>query len=84
MLITGEEFSDVAELKTVLAEQRTQDFYRCLSEKLLIYATGRGLEYFDAVTINNIVTGLQNGEGTLQDLVMAVIQSAPFQKRRGD
>jgi len=75
---------DVPELKTVLAEERTRDFYRCLSEKMLIYAIGRGLEYFDAVTINNMVNGLEKGEGSLKDLAMAVIQSAPFQKRRGD
>ena len=83
-LITGETFSDVAGLKTVLADSRTEDFYRCLTEKLLTYAIGRGPEYFDAVTIETIVGRLSRGEGTLKDLVIAIIESAPFQKRRGD
>lgn len=83
-LITGETFSDVAGLKTVLADSRTDDFYRCLTEKLLTYAIGRGPEYFDAVTIETIMGRLNRGEGTLKDLVIAIIESAPFQKRRGD
>jgi hypothetical protein len=83
-LITGETFSDVAGLKTVLADSRTDDFYRCLTEKILTYAIGRGPEYFDAVTIETIVSKLKQGEGTLKDLVIAIIESAPFQKRRGD
>jgi hypothetical protein len=83
-LITGETFSDVAGLNTVLADSRTDDFYRCLTEKILTYAIGRGPEYFDAVTIETIVSKLKQGEGTLKDLVIAIIESAPFQKRRGD
>lgn len=82
-LITGEKFSDITDLKKVLADQRRDDFYRCLSEKILTYAIGRGPEYFDAVTIDSLVRQLKKGEGTLKDLVTAIIGSAPFQKRRG-
>jgi hypothetical protein len=84
VLITGETFSDVAELKKVLAQSRTDDFYRCLSEKILTYAIGRGPEYFDAVTIEAIVRKMHEGKGTLKELVHAIIESSPFQKRRGD
>ena len=83
VLITGEKFSDVAALKNVLADERRDDFYRCLSEKILTYAIGRGPEYFDAVTIDALVDQLNEGEGTLKELVVAIIKSAPFQKRRG-
>ena len=82
-LITGEEFGDVAALKKILADERRDDFYRCLSEKLLTYATGRGPEYFDAVTINLLVERLKENKGNLKELVVGVIESAPFQKRRG-
>ena len=44
-LLTGETFSDVAALKEILAVKRKADFHRCLSEKLLTYAIGRGVEY---------------------------------------
>lgn len=83
-LITGEKFEDVATLKTILADERRNDFYRCMSEKLLTYATGRGPEYFDAVTINLLVDRMKENNGNLKDLVVGVIESAPFQKRRGD
>ncbi len=82
-LITGEKFSDVASLKTILADDRREDFYRCMSEKLLTYATGRGPEYFDAVTVNDLVERLKKNKGSLKELVVGVIESAPFQKRRG-
>ena len=55
-LLTGEKFSDVAELKEILATKRREDFYRCLSEKLLTYAIGRGVEYYDATTIDHSST----------------------------
>jgi len=82
-LITGEKFSDVAGLKNVLANERRDDFYRCLSEKLLTYAIGRGPEYYDAVTIDFLVDRLKSNKGSLKELVISVIESAPFQKRRG-
>ncbi len=82
-LITGEKFQDVAGLKNILANARRDDFYRCLSEKLLTYATGRGPEYFDAVTIDALVNHLKTHNGSLKELVIGIIESAPFQKRRG-
>ncbi len=83
VLITGEKFNDVAGLKKVLANDRRDDFYRCLSEKLLTYALGRGPEYYDAVTIDFLVNRAKANKGSLKELVMAVIESAAFQKRRG-
>lgn len=83
VLMTGEKFSDMAGLKNVLAGDRRDDFYRCLSEKIMTYAIGRGPEYFDAVTIDLLVERLKSGKGTLQELVIAITESAPFQKRRG-
>jgi hypothetical protein len=82
-LITGEKFTDVAGLKNVLAHKRQDDFYRCLSEKVLTYAIGRGPEYYDAVTIDLLVERLKSNKGSLKELVVAIIESAPFQKRRG-
>ena len=51
-LITGEEFTTIQELKHVLVNQRQRDFYRCLSEKLLTYALGRGLGYDDVEAVD--------------------------------
>ena len=43
-LITGESFHDVRDLKRILKDRHRLDFYRCLTEKMLTYALGRGLE----------------------------------------
>ncbi|RYD49660.1 MAG: DUF1585 domain-containing protein, partial [Verrucomicrobiaceae bacterium] len=84
VLLTGEKFSNIGELKDVLATKRKEDFYRCLSEKLFTYAVGRGVEYYDAVTIDQLVERLQKNDGKLRELIYGIVESAPFQKRRGD
>ncbi len=84
VLITGEKFSNVAALKDILAEQRKGDFYRTISEKMLTYAIGRGVEYYDSTTIRQLVTSLEENDGKLVELIHAITTSAPFQKRRGD
>ena len=83
-LITGEDFSNVAALKDIIAEQRKEDFYRTISEKLLTYAIGRGIEYYDSVTVQQLVDHLEAHDGKLVELIHAITTSAPFQKRRGD
>jgi hypothetical protein len=81
-LMTGEKFSGVRELKTVIKEKHRLDFYRCLSEKLLTYALGRGLEYYDEHTVDLIVAKLDRGQGKFSALLMGIVESAPFQKER--
>lgn len=81
-LITGEQFHSVRDLKRLLANEHRLDFYRCLTEKLLTYALGRGLEYYDVHTVDQIVARLEAEEGRFSALLMGVIESAPFQRRR--
>ena len=83
-LVTGEKFTNVMELKTILATSRKQDFYRCLTEKMLTYAIGRGVEYYDAPTVDAIMAQLVKEGGGMKDLIYAITGSVPFQKRRGD
>ena len=83
-LITGEKFKDVSELAHVLATTRKDDFYRCLTGKLLTYAIGRGLEYYDTVTVEKIVSALNASNGAMRSVIYGIVESAPFQKRRGD
>ncbi|QDV36158.1 DUF1592 domain-containing protein [Tautonia plasticadhaerens] len=82
VLITGEPFDGVKELKRILAEDRRLDFYRCLTEKMLTYALGRGLEYPDEGTVDAIVDRLEARGGRATELIAAIIDSAPFQRRR--
>jgi len=83
-LMTGETFSSARELGQILATARKEDFHRALAEKLMTYAVGRGIEYYDAPTIDKIVADAANNGGTLRQILYGVIESAPFQKRRGD
>ena len=81
-LITGETFSDIRELKKIITTDRRHDYYHCLAEKLLTYALGRGLEYYDIETMDRIVERMEAEKGRFSALLMGVIESAPFQKRR--
>ena len=81
-LITGESFTTIQDLKRVLVNQRQRDFYRCLSEKLLTYALGRGLEYYDVEAVDRLVERLEKKSGSATELVMGVVESVPFQRTR--
>jgi len=81
-LITGENFSDIRELKRIITNDRRHDYYHCLTDKLLTYALGRGLEYYDIETMDQIVERMEAEKGRFSALLMGVIESAPFQKRR--
>ncbi|MCB1204318.1 MAG: DUF1592 domain-containing protein [Verrucomicrobiae bacterium] len=83
-LMTGETFGNARELSEILATARKEDFHRALAEKIMTYAVGRGIEYFDAPTIDKIVSDAEKNGGTLREILYGVIESAPFQKRRGD
>lgn len=83
MLVTGERFADVRELKRVLVRERRMDIYRCLTEKLLTYALGRGLEPPDIQTVDLITERLAREEGRMSALMLGVIESVPFQNQRG-
>lgn len=80
-LITGETFADVKELKHVLATARRSDYYRCLTEKMLTYALGRGPEPCDITTVDAIVEDLEKSEGKFSKLITGIIDSTPFQRR---
>jgi hypothetical protein len=81
-LITGESFKTLGELKHILATKHQTDFYRTFTEKMLIYALGRGLYYYDVDTVDKIVERLQQNDGKFSALLYGVIESAPFQERR--
>lgn len=81
-LVTGEPFADIRELKRVIARDRAIDVYRCLTEKILMYALGRGLEYHDVHTVDEIVDRLQQNGGRIGVLLQSVVESVPFQKQR--
>lgn len=74
-------FSGVGELREMLVTQRKDQFTRCLAEKLLIYAIGRGTEYYDKCAIDQILLDAQQHEYRFAYLIAGVISSDPFQKQ---
>lgn len=81
-LITGEEFAGIDELKQALIAHHRTEFYRCLTEKLLTYALGRGIEYHDTETVDVIVAELETNGGRPMALLKGIVASAAFQKCR--
>ena len=82
-LVTGESFTNVQELKQILVKDHAGDFYRTLTEKMLTYALGRGLDYYDVETVDQIVARVEKSGGKPSALFAGIIESAPFQKTRG-
>ena len=81
-LITGEKFQNIRQLKEILKRNHLTDFYRCVTEKLLTYALGRGLDENDVETVDRIVDRLNRDNGRFSALLYGVVESTPFQKRR--
>jgi hypothetical protein len=81
-LQTGETIDGIRELKAVLKDKHRLDFYRCLTEKLLTYALGRGLEYYDERTVDTIVERLDREQGRFSAMLVGIIESPPFQRQR--
>lgn len=81
-LITGESFNDIRELKRVLATSRRDDFLRAVTEKMLTYALGRGLDHRDTETVDQLAARLAESGARPSVLLRGVIDSAPFQRRR--
>jgi hypothetical protein len=78
----GEKFGGPAELRKVLLGKADQ-FRRCFADKLVTFALGRGLEYYDKCALDEIVSASKAKGDTFSGLVLAVVKSDPFQKRKG-
>ena len=82
-LPSGKSFSSPAELRVLLKEE-LPDFARCLTEKMLTYSLGRGLEHYDRKTVDEIDQELAASGYQFQKLIQEIVQSLPFQSRRGE
>jgi hypothetical protein len=77
----GRKFNGAADLKSLLRGDDKQKFARCLTEKMLTYALGRGLEPFDRGAVDRIVQSLAAADYKFSALVQGIVSSDPFQKR---
>ena len=78
----GRKFDGVAELRSALAA-RPERFVNTLTEKLLTYALGRGLEYYDMPAVRKILSDAAPDGYRMHAIVAGVVKSYPFQFRAG-
>jgi len=76
----GREFTGPVELRSILMERKAE-FRRCLASKLLTYALGRGLEYFDECALDVICTNTEARGDSLRILIEEIVTSHPFRWR---
>ena len=79
--LSGATIDSPRALREALLREGDDEFIRTVTEKLLIYALGRGVDYYDAPTIRRIVRRLRSDDYRWSSLVQQVVASAPFQQR---
>jgi mono/diheme cytochrome c family protein len=80
VLPDGARFEGVAGLRSLLLGRPGQ-FVTTVTERLLTYALGRGLDYHDAPAIRSIAREAAPGDFTLPSLILGIVKSTPFQMR---
>jgi hypothetical protein len=78
----GRRFDGPAELRRILKD-RTDEFRRCFAEKLMTYALGRGLEYYDACAVERIAERAAAEGDRFSVYVREIVLSPAFRKREG-
>ena len=79
----GGDFSGPMELIEILEKQKTQ-FADSLARKMLVFALGRGLEYYDECVIKEITAEMEKQEYRFSSLVLGIVTSDAFLQRRGE
>ena len=82
-LPNGRTFSSPAEMRALLVAE-LPEFSRCLIEKMLTYALGRGLEPSDRRTVAEINRRMTASGDHFQSLIYEIVHSVPFQMGRGE
>jgi hypothetical protein len=80
VLPDGRRFDGPTGLRNLLRADKDL-FVRCLTEKMLTYALGRGLESYDRTVVNKIVSTLGKEDDRFSVLLIEIVRSDPFQKR---
>ena len=80
-LADGTKVTGVADLRQALL-QHPEQFVGTVTEKLLTYALGRGLEYYDMPVVRGIVRDAAKSNYRFSSLVIGIVQSAPFEMRK--
>ena len=77
----GSEFNGPAGLTQLMATKYREDFVRTVTEKLMTYALGRGVEYYDNPTVRAIARQAAADNYRMSSLIVSIVKSTPFQMR---
>ncbi|HEY7172009.1 MAG TPA: DUF1592 domain-containing protein [Vicinamibacterales bacterium] len=77
----GTAFKDINGLRTALTAHPDR-FVNTFTEKLLTYALGRGVEYYDMPAIRKILADTASDNYRMQSIILGIVKSYPFQYRR--
>ncbi len=83
-LYTGERFAGASELRMILSGEKKEAFSQNLAAKMLTYALGRGIYYYDRPALNQIFQTAAKEDLRFHAFVRAIVDSVPFQYRRGE
>ena len=78
----GTEFSGPDGLTELMVGKYREDFIRTVTEKLMTYALGRGVEYYDNPTVRAIARQAAKDNYRISSLILSIVKSTPFQMRR--
>lgn len=76
----GEKFSGPLELVSIIRNRREQ-FFRSFTERMMTYALGRGLEYYDKCAVDHALEVMKPRGNKFSSLVEGIVTSDPFLKR---
>src|SRR5262249_1524497 len=79
VLVDGTKVNSVADLRESLAHNYSDQFARVVTEKLMTYALGRGVEYQDMPLVRSIVRDSSDSKYKFSNLVIGIVKSPPFQ-----
>jgi hypothetical protein len=81
VLYDGSKFQGVADFRQILLSHPEQ-VVQTVTEKLLTYALGRAVEYYDAPAVREILRQARSNQDRWSSLILGIVKSPPFQMRR--
>ncbi len=80
-LVDGQAFNGPTELREALLHYQPQ-FVQTMTERMLTYALGRGVEYYDMPVVRSIVRNTQAHDNRFSAMVLGIVESQPFQSNQ--
>ncbi|MCR9202558.1 MAG: DUF1592 domain-containing protein [Planctomycetaceae bacterium] len=81
-LPSGESFNGPLEMINIVRDRRDK-YFRTVTAKMLTYAVGRGMQYYDKCAVDECLRHMQSSDYRFSSMVESIVLSDPFLRRRG-